>query len=437
MKVKSFTKSVVILAFMTLLGCSSGGDSEPAPVPTPPPAGSITISGVAAKGPLNGADVTVFAVKSDGTFDRTLGNIATGKTSSDGTGKFSINILKPPAGAVVIEVTGGTYTDEVSGIANVLLTAPIRAVVSAVADGDKIAVTPFTEMAYKKAEGIGTGNAGSIPVFTKSSIDDSNSSISKTFGIDNIVTTIPFDPTNAAAAATATASQKNYSAALGTFSQMTDDKILAGGVAMTAASLSIATDSLIKDLGAQVFVAGGINQTSLDSYNNASFTFNGGIKNQTGTTVPQITFTAGVLTISTTGALPAGSVNNVINGIHMKLTLPAGVTVASDALGEVSLGVMQPSSMAAVNSLVISKYTPATANAPGFVEIVITNVQPGFGIGEFMHINFLGFPAGLKSADFKVGLFAAGDGIFGGGAGGNSTAALAGITLSITDFVGL
>lgn len=445
MKVKSIISTFVSLGVMTLLGCGGGGGgSAPAPTP-PPPVGSITISGVVAKGPLNGADVAVYAVdKNTGKFDRTLGTIANGKTSTDGSGKYSINILNPPTGAVIIEVTGGTYTDEASGTADVKLTALLRAIVSAVADGDKIAVTPFTEMAYKKAEGIGTGAAGTLVTFTKSSIDDSNSSIAKTFGIDNVITTLPFDPTSAAAAATATPSQKKYSAALGTFSQLTNNNVPTG-TTVTAATLGTATDNLLKDLGTQVAATGGINQTSLDSYNTAASTFNlpANTKNQTGTVAPIIKFTGGVLSISTSGTLPAGGVTSVINGIDMTLTLPAGVTVAADVLGQASAGVIVPSSNAVSNSVVVSKYTPATLvpAAAGTLRIIITNVQPGFAVGEFMHINFLGFPTGLNikgppdPLSFKLAFN--GDGIFGGVANGTSTAALTGITIKISQFVGL
>src|SRR6266568_2367305 len=436
MKVKSIISAFVSLGVMTLFGCGGGGGSSS---PAPPPVGSITIGGVAAMGPLNGADVTVFAVDNI-THQLNRTPIAAGKTATDGSGKYSINITAPvPAGAVVIEVSGATYTDEASGTANVALsTHNIRAIVSAVHDGDKIAVTPFTEIAYDKAEGIGT--AGSLITFTTSSIDDSNSSISKTFGIDNIITTLPFDPTNASLAATATAAQKKYSGALGSFSQLSVNKVPAGTVT-TAATLNTATTNLFKDLDDQFSATGGINQTTLDSYNTAAATFSSSAKNQTGTTVSLITFSAGVLTISTAGVLPVSSVANVINGIDFTLTLPAGVTVAADVTGASAAGVIEPSSGAVSNSVVISKYvpaTPATASAPatpGTVHIVITNVQPGFGVGEFTHINFLGFPTGLKKEDFKLAFN--GDGVFGGVTGGTSTAALTGITLLVTNFAGL
>ncbi|HXE97765.1 MAG TPA: hypothetical protein VN642_15275, partial [Dongiaceae bacterium] len=72
--------------------------------------------------------------------------------------------------------------------------------------------------------------------------------------------------------------------------------------------------------------------------------------------------------------------------------------------------------------------------APATLRIVITNVQPGFGVGEFMHVNFQGFPAGLnKGTSFPMVL----NSIFGGPANSANTAALPGITLSATSLTGL
>jgi hypothetical protein len=435
MEVKSFANSVVCLAVMTLLGCGGGGGGST----SAPPSGSVTISGVAAKGPLNGADVTVYAVKADGTFDRTLGNVGTGKTSSDGTGNYSITLNSAPAGAVVVEITGGAYTDEASGTQNVKLTAPIRAIVPAVVDGDKIAVTPFTELAFKKAEG--TGSAGTVTTFTKAGIDDANASVAKAFGLDNIITTLPFDSASATAGAGATAARKKYSTALGTISQMATTTAAASGGTVSAATLGAATDKLLKDLGSETLTTGGITPASLATYNNAAIVFNANPLNQNSTAITTATYSGGVLSISTSGVLSAGDVNNVINGIDMTLTLPNGVTVATDTSGLAAAGVIVLSGNAVSNSLVVSNYTPAslaTVGAPatpGTLHIVLANVQPGFGTGEFMHINFLGFPKGLTRETFSP--FLKGNGIVGGVANGSSTAALPGITLAISDLVGL
>lgn len=210
---------------------------------------------------------------------------------------------------------------------------------------------------------------------------------------------------------------------------------------MNAATLGAATDKLLTDLGSEVFTAGRIKQTSFDSYNAALVTFNGSAQNQTGITITPITFSGGMLSISTSGALAATGVTNVINGIDMTLTLPPGVTVTTDASGVTAAGVISLSGNVVSNSLVVSKYTPATlatenaSATPGTLHVVMTNVQPGLEIAEFMQINFLGFPKGLTLEAFTPLLKV--NGIFGGVANGPSTAVLPDITLSISNFVGL
>jgi hypothetical protein len=105
--------------------------------------------------------------------------------------------------------------------------------------------------------------------------------------------------------------------------------------------------------------------------------------------------TTGVLTISTasTPPLPTGT---TINGIDMTITLPAGITVKADAVsGEADPNIFVLSGVAAAlsNTIVSGKYDK-TANT---LRVIIANVQPGFAAGEFMHVNFGGFPAGTAT----------------------------------------
>lgn len=114
--------------------------------------------------------------------------------------------------------------------------------------------------------------------------------------------------------------------------------------------------------------------------------------------VPAPVFKAGILTIGTasTAQLPAGT---TINGIDMTITLPAGVTVKADAAsGAADPTILALSGTAASlpNSIVSGKYDK-TANT---LHVILANVQPGFAAGEFMRVNFDGFPA--STATFAV-----------------------------------
>src|SRR5262245_10436096 len=140
-KIRQLSSAAAILAVVTLFGCSGGGGAT---------SGSVTISGVAAKGPISGGDVKGYAVK-NGQVDTSV-VLGSGKTSADGSGSYTLSLSPVPSGPVVVEVSGGAYTDEVSGTAGVTLKTPLRAVVSGVADGDKIAVTPLTHLAFEQVE---------------------------------------------------------------------------------------------------------------------------------------------------------------------------------------------------------------------------------------------------------------------------------------------
>jgi len=121
-----------------IAGCGgSSGSSSTATTPT-------TISGSAVKGPLNGA--TVVVKKVDGT------EIARTTTKSDGT--YSLDVAY--TGDVLIEVTGGTYTDEATN-ATTTLTSPLKTVLAA--SGSKVVgvVTPLTTMAFTSAFSAGSG----------------------------------------------------------------------------------------------------------------------------------------------------------------------------------------------------------------------------------------------------------------------------------------
>jgi hypothetical protein len=94
--------------------------------------------------------------------------------------------------------------------------------------------------------------------------------------------------------------------------------------------------------------------------------------------------------------LPAGT---TINGIDMTITLPAGVTVKADAVSgaaDPTILVLSGAAAALPNTIVSGKYDK-TANT---LHVIIANVQPGFAAGEFMRVNFDGFPAG--TATFAV-----------------------------------
>lgn len=392
-------KVVISLLVMTILGCGGGGGGGASA-----PAGTVTISGVAAKGPINGAVVKVYGV-SNGHIDKTI-VFGSGNTAADGSGNYSVTLTPAPAGPVVVEVSGGTYTDEASGTTNVALKTPLLAAVSSVADGARIAVTPLTHLAFEQVEAIGA--------LTPVEINNANAQIGHFFKVEDVIKSLPFDPTHTAPAGS-TDDQKKYAAALGIFSQLVNDR-------KGTQTLDDALGTVLVWLETDLANDGGFSQATVTDLNSAITRYTNSGRNDGGLIPPPFAFTGGVLQLITQGKLPA---NTLINGIDCTITLPAGVTVKADPVtGETLAGVVVPSSLAASNSFANAKFDKA-ANS---VRILFLNVQPGFAVGEFAHVNFDGFPSGTTAFSVKVNRI--------DGGSGTTSAPLTGITIRST-FAGL
>lgn len=399
MNMGSMLRTAMLLSIMTIFGCGGGGGGSGSGA-----AQTVTITGIAAKGPINGGDIKVYAVN-NGKLD-TSAVLGSGKTATDGSGSYSVTLASPPSGPVVVEVSGGSYTDEASGTPGIVLKTPMRAVVSGVADGDKIAVTPITHLAFEQVDGIGA--------YSPVEIDDANAQLGRLFKVDHIITSLPFDPTRPAPAGSSD-DQKKYAGVLGVFSQMVNDRKL-------TQTLDDPLGTVLVELEADLQNDGGFSKDTLTVFNTAITRYSNSGKNSGGQIPAAFTFTGGVLQLITLGTLPA---NTFINGIDCTITLPAGVTVKADAVtGETLAGVVAPVSAAVTNSFTSAKFDSAS----GTLRIILLNVQPGFAIGEFAHVEFDGFPTGSAAFGVKLNRI--------DGGSGTTSAPLTGITMRST-FAGL
>ncbi|HXD41766.1 MAG TPA: hypothetical protein VN649_14470 [Ramlibacter sp.] len=102
------------------------------------------LSGVAAKGLLNSASVAVFNMNGDGSKG---GLLASGSTAADGTGRFSVVLPAQPAGPVLLEVSGGSYSSAYDGstIASQSKMSAMLRSVSASGEAN-VSVNPLTDM---------------------------------------------------------------------------------------------------------------------------------------------------------------------------------------------------------------------------------------------------------------------------------------------------
>lgn len=132
--------SLSALSTATLLVACGGGDSVSATTPA-----ATTITGSAVKGPVNGAIVTIKKA-SDGTV------VAT--TTTGVGGAYTVSV--PYQGDVIVEVTGGTYTDEATGTTTTL-SSPMKSVLNVSGNSVTGMVTPLTTMAFTASFPTGTG----------------------------------------------------------------------------------------------------------------------------------------------------------------------------------------------------------------------------------------------------------------------------------------
>ena len=354
MRVRSFFGLIFSLAAATLSGCGGGGDGGAA---TP---STTIISGMASKGPIRTGTVKVFAIRS-GVEDR---SVPIGEGGTDAGGDYTVDVGSYK-GPLMVEVSGGSYMDEVSGTMVALKTS-LRAVFSNASTGRKtVAVTPLTELAFKKAKGKGA--------LTAASIDDSNASIAASFKLTNIISTLP------TIVAGSGDDQKKYATACGSFSQLANNRSKTSGE-----SLDDALKGVMDDMGTEMEKNGGLSTDTVTKMNDAITEFSNSDKNKTGGTITPIAApTSGILKMATFGGA------NNIAGIDLIVNFPAGVKVKTDANGEVASGVITISGVAALgdSKVVSGKFVPAAAGTPAQLHIIMVNAT-GFGLGEFATVRF-------------------------------------------------
>ena len=230
--------SALALAVSLLVGCGGGGsagsDGGPAAVTTG------TLSGTATKGPVSGAAVKAFAI-SNGARGSQLGSAMT-----DASGNFTMT-MGAYTGPVMLQVRGGSYLDEATGVRmNMLdadeLTCVVPAVtVTAGSTTAGVQVTPLTSMAQAWAEHMAGG-------MTAANATMANSRIGAAYvgpGAD-IVMMHPIDPTVAGSANGASIEAKNYGMMLAAMSQAAHDLgMTTSSSAMVTAMLDDASDGIM------------------------------------------------------------------------------------------------------------------------------------------------------------------------------------------------
>lgn len=221
--------SSVSLSVLAACGGGSGGSND-----TTASAPGV-ISGAVTKGPVGNANVAAYGISNGQTGAR----IAT--ATSDANGNFTMTIGQY-AGAVMLQIDGGSYTDEATG--TVVAMAPGQVMtalmpsVSAGAQNSGIQVTPVTAMAQALAQRMSGG-------MTDANIAAANAAMGQHFLVGDILHVRPMNPLVAGAGVGTSQDAQNYGMTLAAMSKYAQTQGLANSSLMVAAFMNDASDGVL------------------------------------------------------------------------------------------------------------------------------------------------------------------------------------------------
>jgi len=317
-------KYMILLLATAVIGCGSGGLSDPpssSPTPTPPTA-TTTVSGTVVDGFVAQATVRAHRINADGTRGDSIGAAAT----TVDNGNYSLN-LGDYAGPVLIESTGGTYKDWATG--NIIaVTSPLSAVLSNASGTVMVNVTPLTHMASLRARQDIKVNK----IDVAAGIEAANTKIGEYFGVLDIVKNVPIDPTVANSAVGVSQTKIDYAMVMAGIAQ----RASAGGMdpfSLVNALAKDAEDGVFdgKQNGAQLTVAKTDGSTTNLSAADAKTTLSANIDvfQKSGTNASAGEVTSTILT----------SLADPTNGgvIFAKPDVPSGFTVTAVSPTQINL----------------------------------------------------------------------------------------------------
>ena len=236
MRVKA-SRAIVFMTIICLIAALGGcGSSDPSQSGSSGGGGLFaSIAGFVVDGYISGAKIQAYQINANGTKGAAVGS----STTSDATGAYSLN-LGNYTGPVLIESSGGSYTDWATGaVVNIPAAGVMRAVVPNVSASTPLTVhiTPLTYMAAQRAlQDIAVNGTAAA-----TAISNANNQISKYYGSFNILTDKPINPTVAGSAAGVSQTQVDYGMVLAGISQTAGDKAWQPFSLVTALALD-ATD---------------------------------------------------------------------------------------------------------------------------------------------------------------------------------------------------
>ena len=195
------------------------------------------LSGTVFNGPMSKATVKAFAVN-NGTMGAQIASVAT-----DGQGNYTLP-LGSYTGPVMLQMSGGVYTDEATGTQMTMGASDVMSsVLPTIASGAIVTgiwITPVTSMAQTRALAMNGG-------MTDANIAAANSAMGNYFSITtgSILTTQPMNPLVAGSGTGATAEMRNYGAAIAAMSEYAKTNTTAVSSAFVTAMMNDASDGVM------------------------------------------------------------------------------------------------------------------------------------------------------------------------------------------------
>ena len=225
MKMLRIVLAALSLFIITACGGGGGGSATP----------QGSINGTVTKGPMSNATVAAFAISNG----QVGAQIAT--TMTDANGNYSMG-TGSYTGAVMLQVSGGTYTDEATG--TVMNMAPgdvmtaVMPTVAAHAAISGIQVTPVTAMAQPLAQHMSGG-------MTDANIAAANTAMGTYFTVSDILHTQPMNPLVTGSGAGASQDAQNYGMVMAAISLYAQTKGMTSSSSMVTALMNDASDGVM------------------------------------------------------------------------------------------------------------------------------------------------------------------------------------------------
>lgn len=222
----------IVATLLLATGCGGGGGAAVDGVGS---GGTGYVVGVATKGPMSNATITAYGI-SNGQLGA---QIATATTAADGAFTMPIGSY---AGPMMLQVSGGSYTDEATGTAMSMAPGDVMtAVIPSVAAGTTnsgVQVTPVTAMAQAMAQRMSGG-------MTEANIAAANTAMGSTFSVSDILHVQPMNPLVAGSGTGASQDAQNYGMTLAAMTKYAQTLGLSTSSTMVTAMMNDATDGVL------------------------------------------------------------------------------------------------------------------------------------------------------------------------------------------------